>query len=132
VLILLWVSFAATIAAVVWTVAIALSDVLIRATPYGPPIVLILMFAGMAMPPLAILYVPLLAMWTQVVRFMPWLERSVSSVAMSSVVLALPAAIIVGIAYGTALVFACALIAGWTGLFLPRMVVHRLAPGAFL
>jgi hypothetical protein len=112
--------------------AIVISDVWIIKGSHFPPLGLLMMFAGMTVVAMALIYGAILAMWVRVVRMFPPLERTMLGVALSTLILGVPGALIVGLTYSTFIAFGYALLAGWLGLFLPRIVFRRLAPGALL
>ena len=71
----------------------------------------------------------------------PRVETTRAGLALTAATLALPTAVVVGWSYGYFagalhsrrfwVPFACALTAGWLALFLPRVLLRVLAPGAF-
>lgn len=132
---LLWAALGAVVAPVAFAAGIAL--VAAVRSPDAPALGVLLYFlsfslfasVAFALPP----YAALLAAWAAVAPRLGGADRSRAGVALVTAVLALPAGVFMALANdGPPLpLFVPIWLAAWIGLLAPRLVVPRLAPGAF-
>ena len=144
---LLWLLVAILITPFAWSTAATLIHVL--ASPQAE--LTVRLFLGMALlgsmwsivPTLvfALPYGAALLAWPRLAACLGWVEKTRFGVALATGAMALPAALVIGLESGRfagairprefVVSFLCALVGGWIGLLVPRLVLKPLAPGAF-
>ena len=134
---LLWFVCAMVITSIAWGAATSLAGAVLfgRWADLGSHALQAAMWAAMLTPLVGPPYALVLFAWPKLLAFFPAAEHRLGFLALAAVILVLPTAVIVGWSFVPRfpfwLVFPCALAAGWLGVFLPRVVVSTLRPGAF-
>jgi hypothetical protein len=135
---LLWLGTTLLLGPLVWGIISALTGAAIQG-PFSallPNVIAAAMWAIVAMPLWGPLYAVTLLSWPRIAAGVPALERSGFAIGVSTTLLSLPVALVVGWSYSVRMPFIVpflvTLVSAWICLVLPRLLIPRLKPGGFL